>query len=195
MRKSAAISSALLALALTLSVFSSVPASAAGRQLESKASVESSEDGSATQSHEATLSTEQMASATSVSASRADFELLAQGGPWSDPAPAFFISNQLDGAPECAPGYVCMRIQAGPQGYTEFWYYEYGRYALQNWFGEGWLNNRQTDGATLRLYDEFGDLIFCYQSHPEAAISNQDWTLVYYIELSPASNADAGQCF
>jgi len=186
MRKSAALSSALLALALTLSVFSSVPASAAGSQLESKASVESSEDSSATPSHEATLSTEQMASATSVSASRADFELMV-GGPWSDPEPAWFYSRQPNTAPDCAPEYACMKIKAGSQPwYYDFWYYDYGVYALENWLGHGYLNNRQTGGATLRTYNASGSLIECYPSNPDAAISNPDWTPVYYIELSPA---------
>ncbi|MFD2419903.1 hypothetical protein [Amycolatopsis pigmentata] len=110
-----------------------------------------------------------------------------KGGPWSDPPPAAFYSRQPNSAPECAPGYTCMKIKAGSQSwYYDFWYFDYGYYSLENWVGHGYLNNRQTGGATLRTYDAAGRLIECYASDPNAAVSNPDWTPVYTIQLSAA---------
>lgn len=127
------------------------------------------------------LTAEQMAAATPVAASP------RVGGPWSSPEPELFYSNQPDTAPDCGVGYVCMKIKAGSQPwYYDFWYYDYGTYALENWVGSGWMNNRQTGGATLRTYNASGGRIECFESHPDFSFSRPNWSPVYYIQLSPA---------
>ncbi|MEU8795756.1 hypothetical protein [Streptomyces sp. NPDC048643] len=136
-----------------------------------------------TQLHGVQLSAEQMASAMAVPASRADFAL-KKGGPQSDPDPNFSEWQTVDGTPECAAGYACMRIKAG-NGWLDMWYYNYGVYKLQDWIGPGWLNQRQTGGATLRLLNASGGVIGCYESGVLGAVSHPNWTPVYYIQLSP----------
>ncbi|MFI2486554.1 hypothetical protein ACH47X_06560 [Promicromonospora kroppenstedtii] len=131
------------------------------------------------------LSADDMAAARTIAVQPDRFAPLV-GGPWSNPAPARFYTNQPDTVPACGVGYACMKIKAGSQSwYTDFWYYDYGVYALENWIGAGWLNNRQTGGATLRTYTESGTVIKCYPSNSNGAVSRPNWSPVYYISLLP----------
>ncbi|MGP4009968.1 hypothetical protein [Streptomyces sp. 4N124] len=157
----------------------------AGALLAGTASADSAQD-SRTSSHGERLSTEEMKSAVSVSAARMDVGPMV-GGPWSDPEPARFYPGQPNSAPNCATGYACMKIKEGSQPtYTDFWYYFYGLYEVENWIGRGYLNNRQYSGTSFRTYNASGGLIDCYSSYPTGSISNPNWTPVYYIRLSPA---------
>ncbi|WP_020124361.1 hypothetical protein [Streptomyces canus] len=80
-----------------------------------------------------------------------------------------------------------MRVQKTPGGlYADFWYYNYGVYSLENWVGMGWMNNRQTGGATVRFLNSSGGLIDCFESDPVFSGSYIDWTPVYFIQLSPS---------
>lgn len=130
------------------------------------------------------LTAEQMTSAEVIPAPRADLAIM-KGGPWSDPAPAYFNGDLSDDVSECSPGYACIRVHQYDSYYADFWYYNYGVYSLENWIGKGWLNNRQTGGATLRTLNASGRLIDCYEGDVNASVSYPDWTPVYYIQLSP----------
>lgn len=71
---------------------------------------------------------------------------IKKGGPWGDPAPAYFNGDLSNNGCECSPGYACMRIHQYDAYNADFWDYNYGVYSLENWIGKGWFDNRRTRG-------------------------------------------------
>jgi hypothetical protein len=82
----------------------------------------------------------------------------------------------------CESGFACATVRYG-QGFYLFKFYAYGTYALQNWYGDGYVWNAQTGGASVRVLGSGGGQLLCEARSPW--VRYVDWNPAWYIRLSP----------